>query len=106
MSAGSEPFYPYPTNDTPPKSLAALRVDTDVVRTKHGSVVCNWYFARADHRLIGFDTLLSKDEDPCEVYLSDYKSVDGRMLPHRIECRHSDKRYAVLMVQHYTLKGN
>ena len=32
-----------------------------------------------------------EDEDPCEVYLSDYQAVDGRQLPHRIEVRYGDK---------------
>jgi S1-C subfamily serine protease len=106
VHAGSEPWYPYPTDGTAPKSLSSLRVDADVLRTKHGSVVCKWYYARSDHRLLGFETSLTKDEDPCEVYLSDYKPVDGRFLPHRIECRHGDKRYAVLTVTKYTLKAN
>jgi S1-C subfamily serine protease len=104
VHAGSEPFYPYPTDGSATKSLSSLRVDADVIRTKHGSVVCKWYFARSDQRLLGCETLLTKDEDPCEVYFSDYKPVDGRMLPHRIECRHGEKQYAVLSVTHYTLK--
>ncbi len=105
VHAGSEPFYPYPTDGSTPKSLSSLRVDADVLRTKHGSVVCKWYFARSDQRLLGSETLLTKDEDPCEVYFSDYKPVDGRMLPHRIECRHGEKQYAVLSVTRYILKG-
>ena len=102
--AGSEPFYPYPADGTAPKSLAALRVDADVIRTKHGSVVCKWYFAKADHKLLGFETVLAKEADACEVYFADYKAVDGRQLPHRIEVRTGDKRYAVLTVSKYTLK--
>ena len=43
------------------------------------------------------------DRDPCEVYFYDYKDVDGRKLPHRIEVRYGDKRYAVLTVDKYTL---
>ena len=43
----------------------------------------------------------AKDDDPCEVYLSDYKPVDGRLLPYRIEVRTGDKRYAVFTVNSY-----
>lgn len=106
VHAGSEPFYPMPADGSTPKSLAALRVDSDVMRTKHGPVVCKWYFSKKDGLLAGFETLISKDTDPCEVYLGDYKMKDGRMLPHRIEVRHGDKRYATLTVSQYTLKAN
>jgi serine protease Do len=101
---GTEPFYPYPADGSAPKSLAALRVDADVLKTKHGSTECKWFFSTKDHQLVGFETFTDKDyEDPCEVFLSDYKPVDGKQLPHRIEVRFKDKRYAVLTVAKYTL---
>lgn len=103
---GNEPFYPYPADGSAPKSLAALRVDCEVLKTKHGSVECKWYYSLKDHHLAGFETFLSKEADyadPCEVYFYDYRSVDGRELPHRIEVRHGDKRYAILTVDKYTL---
>lgn len=100
---GHEPFYPFPTDGSAPKSLAALRVDCAVLRTKHGATECKWYFSLKDFSLLGFETFLVKDEDPCEVYFADYKPVDGRQMPHRIEVRHKDKRYGVLTVTRYTL---
>jgi hypothetical protein len=100
---GHEPFYPYPSDGSTPKSLASLRVDCAVLRTKHGSTDCKWYFSLKDHTLLGFETFISKDEDPCELYFADYKPVDGRMLPHRIEIRHKDKRYGVFTVGKYNL---
>lgn len=108
---GNEPFYPYPATGAAPKSLADLRVDCAVLRTKHGSVDCKWYYSLKDHRLLGFETYLIKDTahpsetelDPCEVYFSDYKAVDQRELPHRIEVRYGDKRYAILTVEKFTL---
>jgi S1-C subfamily serine protease len=100
---GNEPFYPFPVDGAAPKSLASLRVDCAVLRTKHGSVDCKWYYSLKDSRLLGFETYLNKDADPCEVYFSDYKAVDGKELPHRIEVRYGDKRYAVLTVSKYTL---
>ena len=100
---GHEPFYPYPIDGSTPKSLAALRVDCDVLRTKHGSTECKWYYSQNDHRLLGFETYIVKDEDPCEVYFSDYRPVEGRELPHRIEVRYGDKRYGILTISKYTL---
>ena len=46
---------------------------------------------------------MAKEEDPCELYFGDYRPVDGRQLPHRIEVRHGDKRYAALTVKTYQL---
>ncbi|HEX4610355.1 MAG TPA: PDZ domain-containing protein, partial [Urbifossiella sp.] len=108
IHAGSEPFYPLPADGAAPKGgLAALRVDADVLRTRHGPVTCKWYFGKADGRLLGYEVYLVKNGEPCEVYLSDYRDAGaGRSLPHRIECRFADKRYAVLTVARYTVAGN
>ena len=101
---GYEPFYPYPADGSAPKSLAKLRVDCAVILTKHGSTICKWYFSQKDHTLLGFETYIDKDaketedRDPCEVYLYDYKDVNGRKLPHKMEVRFRDKRYATLTV--------
>jgi serine protease Do len=100
---GNEPFYPYPTDGSAPKSLVALRVDCAVLKTKHGSTECKWYFSLKDHSLLGFETFVEKDKDSCEVYFADYKAVDGKQMPHRIEVRHGDKQYAVLTIDKYTL---
>jgi S1-C subfamily serine protease len=107
---GNEPFYPYPADGAAPKSLGALRVDCSVINTKHGSVYCKWFFSKKDATLLGFETVLDKDaketenRDPCEVYFFDYKDVDGRKLPHRIEVRYRDKRFAYLTVSSYKLE--
>jgi serine protease Do len=105
--AGNEPFYPYPTDGAAPKSLASLRVDCAVLKSKHGSTTCKWYFSLKDFSLVGFEANLGrfeeKETDPCEVYLSNYKAVDGKELPHRIEVRYADKRYAILNIDKYTL---
>jgi hypothetical protein len=106
---GNEPFYPYPADGTAPASLAALRVDAAVLLTKHGSVNCKWFFSLKDGTLLGFETFVAKDSkdrdeaDPCEVFFFDYKDVDGRKVPGRIEVRHSDKRYAVLTASKWTM---
>jgi S1-C subfamily serine protease len=35
-------------------------------------------------------------DDPCEVQMSDYREVAGRMMPHRLEVRHGDHLYGVI----------
>jgi S1-C subfamily serine protease len=100
---GFEPWYAFPTDGKPVESLAKLRVDCDVLRTKHAAVECKWYFSKKDHTLLGCEAHVTKDDDPCELYFSEYKPVDGRILPHRIDVRYGDKKYGNLVVTKYTL---
>jgi S1-C subfamily serine protease len=101
--AGREPFYPYPTDGSAPKSLKDLRVDTEVLKTEHAGVGAKWFFSESDRKLLGFEVWIENNADPCEVYLSDYRPVEGRQLPHRIEVRHGDERFAVFTVRSYKL---
>jgi S1-C subfamily serine protease len=93
---GAEPFYLPPTEKGPP-DFAKLRTDAEVIRTELTGVPAKWYFGK-DATLLGFELTTDRDEDPCEVYFSDYRSVDGRSLPHKIEVRYGDKQYALLEV--------
>jgi S1-C subfamily serine protease len=98
---GIEPFYP-PAPAQSKVDYLKLREDAEVLRTRHAGVDGKWYFStRNDEtagRLLGFEIYMDRDEDPCEVYLSDYKDVGGGKLPHQIEIRHGDKTYANLVV--------
>ena len=58
---------------------------------------------KGEGKLLGFEVALAKDEDPCEVYLGDYRAVDGRQLPHRVEVRFGNETYGVLAVKAYKL---
>src|SRR5262249_47352057 len=100
---GFEPLYLPPSGEEKP-DYAKLRVDTEVLRSQHAGVSVKWYFAVKDQALLGFEVTPDKDEDPCEVYLSEYKEVDGRKLPHRIDVRFADDSYASLKVSEYKLK--
>jgi serine protease Do len=113
---GHEPFYPVPL-DAKKMSVKDARVMTEVIRTEHADVPAKWYFFRKDLNpqmqnppwpdgaLIGFEVFITKDQDPCEVYLWDYKATDGRMLPHKAEVRHADRRYAVLTLNTFQLSA-
>jgi S1-C subfamily serine protease len=100
---GWEPFYPPKADGAPPERLGDLRVDAEVLHTEHAAVHGKWYFARTDQKLLGFEVTVAKDEDPCEVYLADYRPVDSRQLPHRIEVRTGNDTYGVLTVKSYSL---
>ncbi|MCS6852502.1 MAG: trypsin-like peptidase domain-containing protein, partial [Gemmataceae bacterium] len=100
---GHEPFYPPPAGDAKPRSLRDLRVDTEVLRTEYADVAAKWYFSLTDQTLLGFEVFVEKDQDPCEVYLADYRPVDGRSLPHRMEVRYGNDRYATFTIKNYRL---
>jgi hypothetical protein len=41
------------------------------------------------------------DLDPCEIYFSDFRPLDGRRLPHRLVIRHGDEEFADLRISTY-----
>lgn len=93
---GWEPFY-LPVDG---KTIKDRKVDTQVIQTEHAAVTCKWYFSKGeDCKLLGFETFLSDTEDPCEVYLSDYKAVDGRQVPHKFEVVYKGERYGTYTVK-------
>jgi S1-C subfamily serine protease len=95
---GTEPFY-LPDQGSNRPDYAKLRVDCEVLRTDQAGVTAKWYFAQKDYTLLGFELTTDRDEDPCEVYFTEYqKDADGRDLPGRIEVRYGDKVYVVLDV--------
>jgi serine protease Do len=98
---GNEPFY-LPSDDPKPDYLKQ-RVDTEVLRTEHAGIAGKWYFSQKDHLLLGFEIKVEEDGDPCEVYLSDYRSVDGKMLPHKMEVRFGNDRYGAFTINRYQL---
>jgi S1-C subfamily serine protease len=96
---GTEPFYlPAPDKGVP--DYTQLRRDAEVIRTELTGVPAKWYFDK-DGNLLGFELTTDREEDPCEVYFSDYRKVDGRSLPYKIEVRYGDKQYAFLQVNEW-----
>ena len=73
----------------------------DVLAGPYRDVDCRFYFDPADGRLAALEMLPEEDTDPCELYFSDYREVEGRQFPHRIEVRHGDNVYQVVDVNEY-----
>jgi serine protease Do len=101
--AGIEPLYPMPASGTPVSSLGELRVDTEVLATEHAGVVTKWHFSVQNQQLLGFEVWPVQDEDPCEVYLSDYRKTFTGSLPYRIEVRFGNEQYGILVIHSYDL---
>ena len=100
---GKEPLYPMPADGAKPKSYSDVRVDAEVLRTEHAASAAKWFFSQKDQTLLGAEITVIRDEDPCELYFSDYKSVNGRQLPHRIDVRYGNGRFGVFTIKSYQL---
>ena len=81
----------------------ALRTDADVLATRHGPFMTKWYFSPKNGELLVMETKLNEAEDPCEVYFSDYRPADGRMLPHRMVVQYGDMHYGTFTIRNYNL---
>jgi S1-C subfamily serine protease len=97
---GDEPLY-LPGDGKMPGGLRSLRVDTEVLNTEFGPYFAKWYFSLKDGKLVGCELRVDEEDDPCEVYFSDYRTVDGRTLPYRIQVLNSDSHYGTLTVRSY-----
>ena len=93
-----DPGKPYDLKEAFNIGLELAPDDPEVLRTKLAGVPAKWYFSMKDATLMGFEVTADTDDDPCEVYLSDYAKEDGRMLPRKIEVRFGDKQYVPLDV--------
>jgi S1-C subfamily serine protease len=106
---GVEPFYPPRDSSAAGPSdtagMAASRIDTEVIATEHAAAPAKWYFASHEGTLVGFETYPLADEDPCEVYLSDYRQVGGHLLPHEIRVRHGDEWFGTIVIQTWQLSA-
>ncbi len=104
VHGGMEPFYPPPTDGSAVKNWTDQRVDADVITNSHGPYQTKWFFARSDQKLLGFELRMQElNEDPCEVYFSDYKLVNGQQMPHRMQVYYQDVHYGTFTITSYKL---
>jgi hypothetical protein len=71
----------------------------DVLIGTHLGLECRFYFDSADGRLLALEMFPDENSDPCEIYFSEYRELDGRLWPGRIEVRHGDETFAVFEVK-------
>lgn len=75
----------------------------DVLVANHGDIQCQLMFNPADGQLLALEMTAEEDTDPCELLFSDFKEVEGRMLPGRIEVRHGDEYQQTFSIGQFTL---
>jgi S1-C subfamily serine protease len=69
----------------------------DVLVDSHKGT-CRYYFDPSDGLLLAIEWFPDEQSDPCEVYFSDYREVEGRLCPGKIEVRHGDERFAAMKI--------
>ena len=74
-----------------------------MLNTRHGPFLAKWFFSMADHKLLGFEVRLQENEDPCEIYFGDYRPVEGRMLPHRMQVIYGEGHYGTFTLERFNL---
>jgi S1-C subfamily serine protease len=70
-----------------------------------GGVETRFYFDPLEGDLVGIEMQAAEDLDPCEIFFSDFRPVDGRRLPHRWVIHHGDDQFADLRIKTYDFVG-
>jgi hypothetical protein len=102
---GAEPVYMPQPDGTMPADLMKAMVMCDVLKTRHAAVPCKFYFDQVDGKLMLVECFALENEDPCEAYFRDYKAVDGRQMPGRVDVRVGDKKYGYFVLNKHDLKA-
>jgi S1-C subfamily serine protease len=84
---------PWPTEAQLPDCLVGIQ----------GGVETRFYFDPSEGDLIGIEMQAAEDQDPCEIYFSDFRPVAGRRMPHHWTIRHGDETFADLRITNYEL---
>ncbi len=75
----------------------------DVLVGTYGGVETKFFFQPEVGDLVGLEMQVDPDLDPCEIFFSDFRPVNGRFLPHHWEVRYGDATFAVIDVEQYHL---
>ena len=76
-------------------------IKQDVLIGTHSVIECRYYFDPKSGQLTSMEMYPDLGVDPCELYFSDYKEVNGHLLPHHIEILHGEVIYGELIISSY-----
>jgi hypothetical protein len=82
---------PFPNEQRLPDCLVGI----------YGGVETRFHFDPMEGDLVGIEMQSADDQDPCEIYFSDFKLVEGRRMPHRWVIRHGDEQFSDLRISSY-----
>ena len=78
----------------------------DVLVATHSVIECRFYFSPDTGLLTSMEMYPDLGVDPCEIYFSEYESVNGRMLPRQLEVIHGDTIYGELLLEDLEFNTN
>lgn len=73
----------------------------DVLIGTYRELECHYYFRPSTGELAAVELYPESQVDPCELIFRDYRDVDGRSFPCRIEIRHGDRVFGTVEVDNY-----
>jgi S1-C subfamily serine protease len=76
----------------------------DVLVGIHGGVESRFYFDPKAGVLLAIEMFPDSESDPCEIRFADYREVEGRQVPGRLEIRYGDEVFAKLKVEQFRLE--
>jgi S1-C subfamily serine protease len=88
--------------------LAGHQGLVDVLVGLYRGVECHFMFDPVQGHLLAMEMYPEEDADPCEVYFSEYREVDGRFLPGRMDVCVGDDPYGTfkLLEFHFDKTAN
>jgi serine protease Do len=78
--------------DREPHAVHAPELCDALVGT-YGGVSCRFIYDARTGNLAALEMFRGPDDDPCEIYFTDYAEIEGRVFPRQIECRYGDASY-------------
>jgi hypothetical protein len=75
----------------------------EVLVGTYGGVECQFWVDPTSGRLLLLEMFLRGDDDPCELYFADYREVEGRDLPGRLEVRYGNDVYGAFKLDRVEL---
>lgn len=78
--------------------LPGTKEQYDVLVSTRGLVVSRWYFHPKSGELIGFDTALEEDADPCEIRFGQWNTEGKRKFPASFSVRYGDQSFGEIKI--------
>ena len=75
----------------------------DVLVGSHKGVECRFFFDPAEGHLLALEMTPDEDADPCEIYFSEFGSINGRRLPCRMDVHFGNEPFATFHLREYGL---
>ncbi len=70
----------------------------DILVTTKGLLTSRWYFRQSDRSLIGFDTQLDDEHDPCKIRFTQLRDIDGLKFPAQFSLHYGGQLWGQLEV--------